>query len=92
MKNQNEPSREVDSSSFFGTLMPGAIVFQDFCTFDFSKAYETNPVFCFRRFGRNELVGTADGFGSKEKYGSGKIYVREKYVVGVPFIEDGNGI
>lgn len=82
-------------SSFLGTLKPGAIVFQDFRSFEFSKFYDVNPVFRFERFGGEKLVGTADGFGSfvaNEKYGNGKIYVQEKYVEGVPFVEHGNGI
>ncbi len=83
-------------SSFLGTLKPGAIVFQDFCNFEFHKFYDTNPVFRFERLGgREELVGTADGFGSfaaNEKYGNGKIYVLEQYVVGVPFVSHGDGI
>lgn len=82
-------------SSFLGTLKPGAQVYQDFVFFTFDQFYKDQPVFRFARVRGDDLVGTADGFGSfapGERYGNGKIYVHEKYVEGVPFVEHGAGI
>jgi hypothetical protein len=83
-------------ADFTGKLKTSSIVWVDSTPVVVDSGERPAPssdiTFRFRQFNGNRFKGTADGYGSKERYGNGAVFASLEDIDGVPFIDHGAGI